>query len=237
MTRKAAKDELASDLDDILFGYPHANGKRGAPSLREIAVLARKRWLGNPHLPTAGSFQPVDLVTPLRVYGMCSFQLERLGSLGVEVGTRKRELARAAAAVKALRAANPRAYDQALRRWCAYAWENHRREMAVFRRAAGGRGFKGRGPWQFVFQVLWPREAEEYTFRAARELGFPLDASTLARKYVALEAANRTLILKAATWYGRNFWRWIERPELFPDEHWWRRIIWESNRAKAKRSR
>jgi len=158
--------------------------------------------------------------------------LERLGG---EVDGRLRELRRAATAVKALRDIDRKAFDRALRDWCAYAWENHRRQMAVFRRAATPRGFKGHGPWQFVFQVLWPREAEDYTFRAARELGFPLDPTPWERKYRAIEARNRALIEKAARWYGRNFWRWIDRPELFPDEHWWRRGIWEANREKKRR--
>ena len=234
MARQSLKAHLASELDDILLGYPRKGGRRGAPSLREMAVIARKRWLGNPHPAAPGAFQPVDLVMPLRVYGMCSFQLEALERLGGEVDGRLRELRRAATAVKALRDIDRKAFDRALRDWCAYAWENHRRQMAVFRRAATPRGFKGHGPWQFVFQVLWPREAEDYTFRAARELGFPLDPTPWERKYRAIEARNRALIEKAARWYGRNFWRWIDRPELFPDEHWWRRGIWEANREKRR---
>jgi hypothetical protein len=236
MARKPLRQQVSDSLDEILSGYPRRGGPRGAPSLREIALATRRRWANGGRRYTAtGYFHPADLITPLRVYGMCSFQLGLLESLGGRMDGRRRELRRAARAVNALREADPRAFDHALRSWCADAWENHRRQMAMFQRAATPRGFKGRGPWQFVFQVLWPREAEDFTFRAARELGFPLDSEPLERRYRQIEARHRELIRKAATWYGRNFWRWIERPELFPEEHWWRRVIWEANRGKKRR--
>jgi len=236
MPRKPLRQQVSDSLDEILYGYPRRGGAHGAPSLRGIALATRRRWENGARAYTAtGYFQPADLITPLRVYGMCSFQLDRLETLGGDVDARRRELHRAARAVKALRGADPRNYDRHFRTWCAAAWENHRRQMAVFRKASTPRGFKGHGPWQFVYQVLWPREAEDFTFRAARELGFPLDSAALERRYRQIEARNRELIRKAATWYGRNFWRWIERPELFPDEHWWRGVIWKAYHEKRRR--
>jgi hypothetical protein len=233
--RKSLKTQLTSEFNDLLYGYPKRGGKRGGPSLREIAVLVGRRWRGNHEYTATGYFHPAELMIPLRVYGMCSFLADRLESTGEEVERQREELHRAAAAVKALRAARPRAFDRRFKGWSQDAWKNHWRQMAAFRHAATARRFKGREPWQFVFQVLWPREAEDYAFRAAQELGFPFDPTGLERNYRALEAKNRDLIQRAATWYGRNFWRWIERPELFPDEHWWRGVIWKAYHEKKRR--
>ena len=232
MPRKSLERELAESLDDILFGYPRRGGKRGGPSLREIAVLARRRWAGDARAKHPGRFHTAELVTPLRVYGMCDFQLDRLESLGGDVARRRRELRRSAAAIRALRAHRPQTYDRVLRSWCEDACDAHRQTVAMFRKKRTARGFKGLQPWQFVAQVLWPREAEEFTLRATRELGFPLNSASLAVKYSRVEAANRPLILSASKWYGRNAWRWIERPALFPQEFWWRSAIWDAYRAK-----
>src|SRR3989304_4021827 len=103
MARMSLRGQLADSLDEILYGYPRRGGRNGAPSLREIALATRKRWENGARAYTAtGYFQPADLITPLRVYGMCSFQLDRLETLGGDVDARRRELHRAAR-VKALR--------------------------------------------------------------------------------------------------------------------------------------
>lgn len=235
MPRKSLRSQLTSELDDLLYGYPKRGGKRGGPSLREIAGAVRRRWREKDGYTATGYFHPAELMIPLRVYGMCSFLTDRLESAGGEVKGQRKELHRAATAVQALRAARPRAFDRTFREWSQDAWKNHWRQMAAFRRVATTRRFKGREPWQFVFQVLWPREAEDYAFRAVRELRFRFDPAGLERHYRALEAKNRDLIQRAATWYGRNFWRWIDRPELFPDEHWWRGVIWRAYHEKRRR--
>src|SRR3990172_9416013 len=238
MARKPLRQQIASSLDEILYGYPRRGGRNGAPSLREIALATRKRWENGARNYTAtGYFQPADLITPLRVLGMCSFKLDRLESLTRRSSRRRMELDRAATAVRALRGSRPRAYDRALTEWSMAAWENHRRQMGYYRRIATGRGFRGREPWQFVIQVLFAREAEDYTLRAALELGMTADAEALLGRYRELEGRNRDLIRRGATWYGRNAWRWIEPPTLFPDEHWWRGVIWETHRAKRRHAR
>src|SRR3972149_276139 len=112
MARKPLRQQIASSLDEILYGYPRRGGRNGGARLPGDAA---------PN-PQPASPPPAHLTTPLRVLGMCSFQLDRLESLTRRSSRRRMELDRAATAVRALRGSRPRAYDRALTEWSMAAW-------------------------------------------------------------------------------------------------------------------